>query len=119
MDTAAEFLDLLGDIAIVIVWLVAVARLTRLLVTDRITDFLRAAAWKISKGNEDGMAWYLSTCPWCMSIWIGLATAPLMLWTIGVSMWWFPVFALVASWFAGVSAANFEGDSDDIEIEES
>lgn len=118
MTTAEQVLDFMMDIAVVLVWLLALARLTRLLVTDRITDFLRAAAWKVSKGNEDGMIWYLSTCPWCVSLWLGLASAPLMLHTIGLSMWWFLVFALVGSWFTGVSAENFEGRGDDIEIEE-
>ena len=117
MTTAERVLDFAMDAAVVGVWVLAVARLTRLLTADRITDFLREAAWKISKGNRDGMVWYLSNCAWCMSLWVGLATAPLMLHTIGLSMWWTPMFALAASWFAGVSAENFEGD-DEIEIEE-
>lgn len=117
MTTAEQVLDFMMDLAVVAVWVLALARLTRLLTADRITDFLREAAWKASKGNPDGMVWYLSNCAWCMSLWIGLVSAPLMLHTIGLSMWWFPVFALMGSWFAGVSAENFEGD-EDIQIEE-
>ena len=63
------------------------------------------------------MAAYLATCPWCVSMWLGLATAPLLLWGIEVSIWMTPLFAFAASWFAGVSANLLEGDDDDIEIE--
>lgn len=116
MNTAADFLDLLGDAAVVLVWMIALARLTRLLTVDRITDFLRAWAWKAGGETEDSAVWYFSTCPWCVSLWLALGSAPLLLLTIGLSMWWFPVFGLLGSWFVGVSAVNFEGEHDDIEI---
>jgi hypothetical protein len=118
MNTAADYLDLLMDAATVAVWMIALARLTRLLTVDRITDFLREWAWKISK-SEDGLVFYLSTCPWCVSLWLGLITAPFLMMTIDLSMWWTPIFALVGSWFVGVSAENFEGGHDEIEIVES
>lgn len=115
MNPALEFLDLLMDGATGAVWALALARLTRLLTVDRITDFLRELAWDPAKG-EDGMLWYLSRCAWCMSLWLGLLSAPGLLYLIGLSMWWTPVFALMGSWVVGVSAENFEGDGDDIEI---
>src|SRR5687767_5361318 len=115
MNTAADFLDLLGDAAVVAVWMIALARLTRLLTVDRITDFLRSWAWN-PKTGEDGMLFYLSTCPWCVSLWLGLITAPILLFTIDLTAWWTPVFALMGSWFVGVSAENFEGGHDEIEI---
>lgn len=115
MTTAADYLNFLGDAAAFAIWMIALARLTRLLTVDRITDFLRAWAWN-PKTGEDGMLWYLSRCAWCMSLWLGLITAPFLLLTIDRSLWLIPIFALVASWFAGVSAENFEGDGDDIEI---
>lgn len=118
MNPADSYLNLLTDTLLTALWIAALARLTRLLTVDRITDFLREAAARISKGNPYGLAFYLSTCAWCMSLWLGLITAPLFLWLIGQTMWLTPLFAFAASWFAGISANLLEGgDDDDIEIE--
>lgn len=52
----------------------AVARVTRLLVEDRIAVGLRQ--WVVRRWGEDGKMAYLFHCPWCMSIWVGLVTMP-------------------------------------------
>lgn len=116
MNPADSYLDLIGDSLVTALWVLAVARMTRLLTVDRLTEFLRLWAVRISKQNEHGMAVYFSTCPWCVSMWVGLVSAPLLLWLLGQTMWLSPLFALAASWFAGVSANLLEGDDDDIEI---
>lgn len=56
----------------------AVARLARLITIDRISMPLRV---RIQAWNGD-MGWwtYLTNCPYCMSVWIGMAVAPLYWW---------------------------------------
>lgn len=50
---------------------IAVRRLTRLIQDDRITEELRDLYWdKFPVNTKMG---FLLTCPWCVSIWAGLA----------------------------------------------
>ncbi len=94
-------------------WALALARLTRLIVADRLTDFLRVWAYRRSKGAETYLTYFLQ-CPWCVSMWLGFGTA----WVI----WWHPapvlyiLAALAASYLVGLMASNLEPD-DDIEVE--
>jgi len=92
---------------LVVVYFLAVTRLTGLLVTDEITRSARLAIvrridyppllYLLGDPDTDGYG-----CPWCMSVWIGAATAPLI---------WFhgahpavivPALALAASQIAGM-----------------
>jgi hypothetical protein len=62
-----------------VVAVLAVARLTRLLVEDRITNSLRL--WVIRKYGKSSMPAYFIHCPWCMSIWIAPLVMPVaVLW---------------------------------------
>ena|SRR5688572_11827279 len=66
-----------------VVGMLAVARLTRLLVDDEITIGIRR--WAIKRFGEDSKTAYFIHCPWCTSIWIGLLIMP-------------PAVLLVAGW---------------------
>jgi hypothetical protein len=57
-----------------ILGLLAVARVTRLIVEDRVLVGLRQ--WVVRRWGEDGKMAYLFHCPWCMSIWVSLAVMP-------------------------------------------
>jgi hypothetical protein len=57
-----------------VVAVLAVARITRLLVDDRITIAWRR--WVINKWGEESLPSYLVHCPWCMSIWVAIPTMP-------------------------------------------
>lgn len=46
----------------------AVARVTRLIVDDKISLPLRR--WVLAKSGEDGWFFYLVSCPWCMGVWV-------------------------------------------------
>jgi hypothetical protein len=48
--------------------LLAVARLTRLIVEDRVAIALRQ--WVVRKWGEDSKPAYFIHCPWCTSLWI-------------------------------------------------
>lgn len=53
--------------------LLAVARLTRLIVEDQVSIALRQ--WVVRRWGEDSKLAYLIHCPWCTSLWI---SAPVM-----------------------------------------
>jgi hypothetical protein len=65
----------------VLVGALAVARLTRLLITDEITDPVRTRIAGWAEGTAERRAHpqigYLVTCPWCVSIWTAAGWAGL------------------------------------------
>jgi hypothetical protein len=52
----------------------AVARLTRLLVSDKITVSLRQ--WVVNKWGANSLLAQLFHCSWCMSIWVAIPVMP-------------------------------------------
>lgn len=54
--------------------MLAVARLTRLLVDDEITVDIRR--WFVKRYGEEAKITYFIHCPWCTSIWIGAFVMP-------------------------------------------
>jgi hypothetical protein len=96
-------------------WVLALARVTRLLAVDEVTDFIRVAVY--SRWGEDSKAGYFSRCPWCQSIWLGFASCWVVFLLTDLFSWWmYPVVALAASYLVGLMASNLEPD-DDAEIE--
>lgn len=98
------------------VYALAVVRLTGLVAFDEITRPLREAAVRNlqpTKGWHRKLAYLLGGasdegdgCPWCLSIWIAAAVAPLVVWQ-GHTLWVFvPAAALAMSqitgWTAGI-----------------
>lgn len=80
----------------------AVARVTRLINSDRITQAPRDAV--VRRLDPDGLTAYLIFCPWCVSVYTGAA---------GAAAWWAwgdtriftaAVLALAASHVAGMLA---------------
>lgn len=85
----------------------AVARVTRLLVSDRITEAPRSAL--LRRLDADGLAAYFVVCPWCVSVYVGGAAAAGGAWA-GVWSWpWAPALALAFSYTAGWLASR-EGE---------
>lgn len=67
------------DIVTLALVVLTTARLTRLVVADRISQPLRT--WAVRKLGEDSGAAYFIHCPWCVSIWVGaLVSAVAYLW---------------------------------------
>jgi len=54
--------------------ILAVARLTRFIVEDRLAIGLRR--WVVKKWGADSMPSYLVHCPWCVSVWWALFVMP-------------------------------------------
>jgi hypothetical protein len=108
---------------IVLVYALAVARVTRLLVEDRITDAPRGwlvqrlwtralggngalAARAALDGAEPPLSVYLLSCPWCASIYVAAVAAPLAYFW-GSSPWLFvPALALAFSYVTGFLAGK-------------
>lgn len=79
-------------------YFVAVARVTRLLVVDKITEPFRS--WLIdrySPNGEESMRVYMAHCTACTSVWIAFALAPAAIGLTGLSWWLVPFIALSAS----------------------
>lgn len=100
-----------------LVYVLAVARVTRLVnedkVTERAREWLVDRAWRIARPQVPGPSrpWadepllaYLITCPWCASIWVGAVAAPLV-YFLGSSPWLLvPALALAFSYVTGYLA---------------
>jgi hypothetical protein len=80
----------------------AVARVTRLVNADRITEGPRNAI--VRRLDPDGLAAYMIFCPWCVSVYTG-AAAGAAWWAWGdTRIFTAAVLALAASHVAGVLA---------------
>ncbi|MBF6277046.1 hypothetical protein [Nocardia nova] len=77
------------------VYVLAAARLTRIITTDKIGEPLRAAV--VDRYGADSMLSYLIFCPACVSVWTGFALAPAAVALAGISWWLLPFLALTAS----------------------
>lgn len=92
--------------------MLATARLTRLVTTDRI--FLAPRAWAlrglIRRYGEDHLLSYLLVCDWCVSVYTGGAVA--YAWVVAGETLWFqaPVAALALSYAAGWLASREGGE---------
>jgi hypothetical protein len=86
----------------------AVARITRLVTSDRITEAPRD--WILDRINPHGLATYLITCSWCVSVYAGFIVAPVAHYW-GNSPWFtIPAIALTASYITGYLASLTKGD---------
>lgn len=92
--------------------MLATARLTRMVTTDRI--FLAPRAWAlrglIRRYGEDSLPPYLLTCDWCVSVYTGGAVAAA--WVLAGETLGFqaPVAALALSYAAGFLASKEGGE---------
>lgn len=98
-----------------LVYALAVARLTGLLQADKLTEPGRLAV--LRRLDEDraahrGLA-YLMDCPWCMSIWLGGATAVLTWWHGANPVLFIPAAGLALSQVTGMIAPLHPGYRDD------
>jgi len=57
-----------------VIGVLAVMRITRLLVEDRL--LLGYRRWAVNKWGNDSLPAYLAHCPWCTSIWVAIPVMP-------------------------------------------
>lgn len=92
----------------------AVARLTRLITDDALTEGLRGRwrAWWIRRYGPDHprtrKAALFVSCPWCMSVWVAAALVPAANYA-GRSAWFMlPAAALSISYVYAITAAHLD-----------
>lgn len=85
---------------VLVVAALAVARVTRLITTDYLTDPPRS--WLVRRLGQNSKLAYLLVCQWCMSMWVA-SVAALLLWAVGPvpGLVW-PMTALAMSQAAGM-----------------
>lgn len=76
----------------------AVARVTRLIVDDKISLPIRR--WVLAKSGEDGWFFYLVSCPWCMGVWVAAGM------TTVTYLWPSKIWAIVLSFLAVAQVAS-------------
>lgn len=103
-----------SDLLVILLYFPALARVTKLVNDDLITDPIRA--WAARKLGPKHTLMYLLECPWCMSIWLGAATTPLITEALRLPWWWILLLTLAGSYFTGL-ASRLHGDPDEIPIE--
>lgn len=100
------------DLVVFVLWVLALARLTRLVNADEITDPIRLAVMR-KTGPESKWSYFLQ-CPWCVSMWLGLVTAGFPVWLTDSPWWFLPLLALAGSHVTGLMA---QLDTSELEIE--
>lgn len=92
---------------LLVVYALAVARLTGLTVADSITLPIRARILDWLDDEPNSLGWWIGewfSCPWCVSVWIGAGLAPAV-WWYGNQPWLvIPAIALAFSQVAGMTS---------------
>lgn len=71
----------------------AVARITRFLVEDFLTNGYRR--WVVNKWGDESLMSYLVHCPWCTSMWVGIPIMPVAV--IWPNVWIVSVLSIPAA----------------------
>ncbi|BBY78854.1 DUF1360 domain-containing protein [Mycolicibacterium pulveris] len=128
----------LADLAVLVIYVLAVARVTLLVNTDRISDPLRlwvahrailaqkAADEHAEAGRETvaqqverrAMRWdllsYLLGCPWCVGLWLALGSGIVPVRLIGWSWWVVIPLGLACSYVVGLLSRLTEDENAEI-----
>ena len=112
-------------VLILVIYVLAAARLTRLVNADTVLDGPRLAiarrARDTAASGPERRRWttslYFVQCPWCVGFWICLFSAYLPVHLVRWPWWALVPVALAASHLIGVFA--FAADTEEIEVQES
>lgn len=89
---------------LVILVVLAVARITRLVNADAILNGPRSA---IQRTRFDHLAYFV-TCPWCVSIWVAAGVSTAAWYWRGQPWFQIVLLALAASYVTGLLASNLD-----------
>lgn len=90
-------------LVVTVLYLLAVIRLTKLVVFDTIAEPFRALlSRRLRKGSR---ITYVAHCPWCISVWLAAAAAPFAILAADLSWWTMPLFVFASSHLAGLLSA--------------
>lgn len=88
----------------VILTIGATARITRFITHDKITE--KPRDWVLDHLNPHGLLTYMTTCPWCISIYTATITTATSYWWANSPYWLIPATALTASHATGLLAGR-------------
>lgn len=91
-----------------LVYALAVARITGLIVADTLTERVRDGIIDRLDDRPDTAGWYLATlitCPWCAGMWVALAASPLIWFFHASPVMLIPAMALAFSQAIGMTAS--------------
>jgi hypothetical protein len=102
-------------VLILVLWVLAVMRVTRLINFDTIMDWLHIRVAR-RFGPNSWQLLFLS-CPWCVGMWVaaGTAWAPILLTDGDLSWWTYPLLFLSASMIVGLAAPLSSEDDEMVE----
>ncbi|MGA6208042.1 DUF1360 domain-containing protein [Nocardia testacea] len=89
-------------LVVTVLYLLAVVRLTRLVVFDKIVEPFRALL--VRRLRQGSRITYVVHCPWCVSVWLAAAAAPPAILAAGLSWWTTPLLVFASSHVAGLLA---------------
>ena len=96
-----------------VIYVLAVMRLTKLINSDIILDPIRIRIARRFGPNSTLV--YVLNCPWCVGMWIALAGAIPTVWVLGLAWLWVIPLGLACSQLVGMFAPLYTDD--DIEFE--
>lgn len=99
----------MSQTVMLVVFALAVARVTRLVTTDDITANIRSKIIALLDDRERTLGEHLArliVCDWCVSVYVGLAVAPLVIWHYANPAVTWPVLALALSQVVGMLASR-------------
>ena len=99
-----------------VIYVLAVARLTRLVNADIILDPLRVAVAR-RYGTDSTLSYFLG-CPWCVGLWLSLLLAIPVVAFLGWSWWTLIPVGLACSHLVGLLAPLASDEDIDIETVE-
>jgi ABC-type transport system involved in cytochrome c biogenesis permease component len=91
-----------------LIYALAVARLTGLVVADALTEDIRDGILDRLDDRPRTLGSYLSTlitCPWCAGMWISIVASPLVWFFHGSAFMLIPALFLAFSQFIGMTAS--------------
>lgn len=89
-------------VVVLVLYALAVARLTRLINFDTIMDWLHnLVATRLGPGSWQAE---FIQCPWCIGMWLAWATTWYPILITGISFWLYPIIALATSMVVGLMA---------------
>lgn len=98
---------------LLVLYVLAVMRLTRLVTADTVLDPLRLRLAR-RYGPESRVLEFLG-CPWCVGFWLSLAAAPVVIAAVGWSWWLVVPLGLACSQVVGMLSPLYSDE--DIAIE--
>lgn len=98
---------------VLIIYVLAAARLTRLINYDAIIDPVRV--WLARRFGTASTVLYFIGCPWCVGLWIALAGAGGVVWFLRWPWWVLVPLGLAGSWLVGVVDPLVSDEQVDVE----